>query len=358
MSKKLLFLGLSPDERYKMNGVVSRIKAVDSHFLNDTRTYLYVSLIKNIRKYHHCSNKLEVYELNFFFHFFTIAKILYSSNIVYAHSIHHIKNIWCIMLFYKGNLFLDAHGVVPEEVKYFEGNLLSFWYMSLIEKIVFAKRKLTVICVTKAMQDHFSNKYPNFKGKFILYNIFPVHFDNLFLVNNNKKQSNDKVTIIYTGGSALWQKIDLMLDVIEKNQTGNIEYIILTGDLKEFEYKISKRKINKQNIELKTVLPKELVNFYQKADFGFLLRDDNIVNQVASPTKMIEYLSFGIIPIVVTPNIGDYLSYSFEFLTIDKFNTAIKKPDCKSAKNISIAQNLLNKNNEIDIRSIVFAVTD
>ncbi|MES2427315.1 MAG: glycosyl transferase family 1 [Bacteroidota bacterium] len=351
MSKKILFLALAPNDRYKTDGVTSRMKAIDALFKDDPRTYLYISLSKNFKKYHNVTDTLEVYELNLFLHFFKIIKIFFSSPIVYSHSIYLLKNIWFLIPFYKGKFFLDAHGVVPEEIKYFKNNILSFWFMAFVEKLVFTKNNVTVICVTNTMQKYFRYKYPNFKGKFILYNIFPANLSpNSSFKDYNKDQSDSAITVIYSGGAASWQKIDLMLDTIEQNQANNIKYIILSLELKEFDKRIAARKINRENLQLKMVEPKELIDFYQKADFGFLLRDDNIVNQVASPTKLIEYLSYGIVPIVLAPNIGDYLNYGFEFLTLDKFDKLVKKPTTKSFKNISIAEDLLKKNGEINFK--------
>jgi hypothetical protein len=355
MRKKLLFLAPFPNERYKMDGMISRIKSIDSFFLNDCRTYLYVSVRKNLRSYHKVSNNLEVYELNLFIHFFKIIKILFSSDIAYSHSIYQVRNIWFLLPFYKGKLFLDVHGVVPEEIKYFGGSRLSFLFMSIVEKVVFTKKNTNIICVTKAMQNHFTSKYKHLGGKFILHCIFPAHlkYENDLLENDTQNQFNDPVTIIYSGSSALWQKPDLMLDIIKKNQN-NIKYIILTSDINGFESKIKGMKIDLKNIELKMVSPEELTSYYRRADFGFLLRDDNIVNRVAAPTKLIEYLSCGIIPIVISPNIGDYLSYGYEFLTLDNFTeNSVVKPKTKSKINISIARKLLNENNEINFRNSI-----
>ena len=49
----------------------------------------------------------------------------------------------------------------------------------------------------------------------------------------------------------------------------------------------------------------EVLKELRKYDFGFLLRDDNIVNNTASPIKFLEYVSNGVIPIM-SDGIGDY----------------------------------------------------
>lgn len=353
MKSKILFLAPFPDERYKIDGMISRIKTIDNHFVDENRSYLYVSVRKNFKRYHKIIDKIEINELNLFVHFFRIIKILFSSQTIYSHSIYMIRNIWFLLPFYNGKIILDAHGVVPEEVRYFDGDKFSYLIMSLVEKIIFTKKEITVICVTKAMRMHFINKYKRFKGKFLIYSIFPAH---LYAKNNSFEVYNigkNEVTVLYSGGNALWQKIDLMLDVIEKNQSLNINYIILTSDIEEFAKKISNRKINMQQLVLKNVSANELHEFYKTADYGFILRDDNVVNNVANPTKLIEYLFYGIIPIVISPKIGDYLDLGFEFLKVENYNVNVIKPLCKSQVNIDIANEILYSNKGINFKKNV-----
>ena len=69
MKRKLLFLAPYPDNRYPKDGMINRIISIDSFFKNETRTYLYVSSTKNIKKYYKCEGNLEIFELNIFFHF-------------------------------------------------------------------------------------------------------------------------------------------------------------------------------------------------------------------------------------------------------------------------------------------------
>ena len=40
-------------------------------------------------------------------------------------------------------------------------------------------------------------------------------------------------------------------------------------------------------------------------DFGFILRENHVINKVSSPIKLLEYTSSGVIPIL-TDSVGDY----------------------------------------------------
>lgn len=361
--KKLLFLAPFPDDRYPKNGMINRIASIDSYFKAEKRTYLYVSLRKNLKKYHVLNGAIEIFELNLFLHFFRIVNILFSAENIYSHSIHLMKNIWFIILPLKQRIILDAHGVVPEEIEYFERKSYLYYLLLLTERIVFAKKNATIVCVTEAMKIHFIHKYPKFKGKFLVFNIFPEQLIRESTESNvNIKQTDvskiDKTIVLYSGGTAGWQNIELMLDLIEKNQSDNIEYLILTVEIEIFKKIIANYKINEKNIQIKSVSPNELSSYYKIADYGFILREDNIVNNVANPTKLIDYLFYGMIPIVLTPKIGDYLSYGYEYIEYDKFNTSIEKPKNRSIRNIEIAKNIMNANIKVDYKNIILGFKD
>ncbi len=52
----------------------------------------------------------------------------------------------------------------------------------------------------------------------------------------------------------------------------------------------------------------EINQFLNVADIGIILRDDVATNQVASPTKLAEYLLAGL-PVLASDHIGDYSNF-------------------------------------------------
>ena len=60
------------------------------------------------------------------------------------------------------------------------------------------------------------------------------------------------------------------------------------------------------------------VEYYMKNDCGVVLRNDNIVNRVACPTKLIDYLQYGLIPIVLSPHIGDFYNLGYKYIEYDE----------------------------------------
>ena len=51
--------------------------------------------------------------------------------------------------------------------------------------------------------------------------------------------------------------------------------------------------------------PEEMDAAYRGCQYGLLLREDSAVNTVACPTKLLEYVSHGIVPVLRSEKIGD-----------------------------------------------------
>jgi glycosyltransferase involved in cell wall biosynthesis len=63
--------------------------------------------------------------------------------------------------------------------------------------------------------------------------------------------------------------------------------------------------IDEQQTSVVSVPPQEVPRYLAASDVGLLLRDDSIVNRVASPVKFGEYLAAGL-PVIITEGLGDY----------------------------------------------------
>ncbi|MGE0906881.1 hypothetical protein AB4M30_16785 [Escherichia coli] len=72
-------------------------------------------------------------------------------------------------------------------------------------------------------------------------------------------------------------------------------------------------------------MPKEdVINVMARCHLGFVLRDDIVVNRVACPTKLIEYLECGVVPVVKSPDIGDFNSLGYSFIKVDEICSPLK----------------------------------
>ena len=66
-------------------------------------------------------------------------------------------------------------------------------------------------------------------------------------------------------------------------------------------------------------------------ELGKRLREDHLLNRVACPTKAIEYMATGVIPIVLCDEIGDLNVMGYRYVTLDCFLNGIL-PEYKEIK--------------------------
>ena len=72
--------------------------------------------------------------------------------------------------------------------------------------------------------------------------------------------------------------------------------------------------------------PSEVYEYLVTSNFGILLRDNNLINNVASPLKFAEYLSAGL-PVVVSSGVGD----TEEIIENYNVGSIVRNNDYKSA---------------------------
>ncbi len=346
--KTILFFAPYPNAENIKDGFFQRIKNIDNEFLDYNRIYLKIFFRFGHNKEEiYKSEKLSTYKLHFFKSFSLIKNIIKENKIVYVHS---ILNFFpgCLFLSKKHLISLDFHGIVPEELKYSNNTRLSFFY-SKVEKKAMSMVK-NIIVVTKSMEKFINNKYPKNTVNFIYH---PIITRNTLIQNNQKENiKDDKIVFVYSGNCQKWQRVDDVLYFIKNHDSDNYKYIILTLDVNIININI-KNIIgieHKSEIIVKSVQPNELFNYYEIADYGFLIRDDHPLNRVANPTKMLEYLYYGLNIIGDLYEIGDYRDY--DFLKFNDENLKLRKG--KSKKNANLAKNILNQNVEKLVDKVIF----
>ena len=111
--------------------------------------------------------------------------------------------------------------------------------------------------------------------------------------------------------------------------------------------KFSDKNISLENVDIRGVKAEELANYYKKAHYGFVLRDDIPVNNVACPTKLVEYMNYGIIPIVLSDEIGDFKDIGFENLSVN--NIVKNLSPKKSIHNRDLIKNLYSESKKTKV---------
>ncbi|MBN1983706.1 MAG: hypothetical protein JW795_19380 [Chitinivibrionales bacterium] len=116
-----------------------------------------------------------------------------------------------------------------------------------------------------------------------------------------------KIVLAYCGGLQPWQCIDWVVDIFKKLYSGDTRYYLMlfTNHSKETVQETLDAFCTKGENYNFMSLPMDEVPFHLLVgDIGMLLRRNDPVNLVASPTKCSEYLAAGM-PVISTPFAGD-----------------------------------------------------
>lgn len=182
-------------------------------------------------------------------------------------------------------------------------------------------------------------------------------YENIVISNERIAESRqqlglkaDDVVFVYSGSIAGWQSFDLLFDFIKpvllKSKSNKL--IFLSGLDKNITALMD---LFPEQVFCKKVSPAEVPDYLLAGDFGLLIREFSITNQVASPVKFAEYLACGLQPII-SEDLGDYSSFVKEhsigslykeFKTIEKPSLASKTKLNELAKQYFSKSSLLGE---------------
>ncbi len=354
---RLLVVSNYPTSSNIKDGMLQRIKTVDDEFSEWQREYVLLSYTSNRKPKTETyeDGRVTVYRLNVFIHYFIIRRLLNKNVNVYVHSLLNLIYLFFFNL-KKCRVTVDAHGSVPEEYDFNNKTVMSK-ILSFFEKRLF-KRVNNLIFVSEEMKDYYVEKYPYLSNRNLI--VKPIFSPNAFVDSNENDQkkmreslqiNNDDTVFIYSGNIQAWQNVDQVIDNMIEIAKDSYFFIFLTGE-KDGMQKIIDQKIGTRKIRyiIDSVQPNELYKYYSISHYGYLLRDEHILNRVASPTKLIEYLYYGIVPIMKYERVGDAFRMGFDYISIK--DNMFELPPRKSAHNKEIALNIASKSNECSLISL------
>lgn len=294
-----------PYDELLSEGMMARIKSIDE-LLSSIGEVTYVSAgIRGNLSYPHTrmirKGTREI-KLNFFIHQLTVFIQALRADVIYVHSITTYALMIIPLLIFSSKVILDVHGVVPEETLMSNKKALAIFY-GLIEKIAF-KRTRNIVVVTNSMKEHFIKKYGIFRSRFIY---IPIYEKEIELKSN----FNERPRIIYAGGIQKWQNFDVIREMVYRFQENYDFEIYIPAHFRSKVEEIFKG----CRVVIDSLSKEELFHRYRNGDIGVLFRDDIVVNNVANPTKLNEYLSFGLVPLMMTRNVGDFDSAGYYSLS-------------------------------------------
>lgn len=203
----------------------------------------------------------------------------------------------------KQKIYIWFQGILPEEnLMMFNGlrKYFKYTYNRILEKIAL-NYSCKIFFVSEAMHIHYKKVYGYKGNKHFIMPCFNQELEEQYFNDEKYRQP----TFVYAGNLAKWQCIDKTLELFGKirNYFPNAKITFLTKD-KEKAIKLA-IKNGIYDLEVKYIPYTELNREMAKYKYGFLLRDNIAVNNVATPTKMNSYLACGVIPIF-SDVIGDF----------------------------------------------------
>jgi len=345
--KGIVFFGGYPYPERERDGYYQRIRSVDTIFADRWRVYVdRVCLAGRDAWYDFPAPKTLVIRVDEsrkrkWLVGFCAGLCVLRTGVIYFHSVLALGGVQYLMRLPGIRKVIDIHGVVPEEFRY-QGDPGNGELFDRVERAA-VEHADHVIVVSDAMRRHLEEKYPGgVRGKFIVLPILQKVPADRF----KKPSITGKPVIIYSGGLQKWQQVPKMIDAIQQTAQ-DYEYRFYCPAPQEVLAMLPENLRSSPSIVVGSKPPEEIFPAYRECHYGFILREDIIVNRVACPTKLMEYLAADIIPIVDSEEIGDFKEMGMQYIHLaDLLNHSL--PDEASRqimadRNFGVYEKLLEK---------------
>lgn len=117
----------------------------------------------------------------------------------------------------------------------------------------------------------------------------------------------DDILFAYSGSTAGWQSFNLLKEFLDPLLGSSEKNKVLFLAKSETNIDALKASYPKQ-VTQQWLNHNEVKEVLNSCDYGVLIRENTVTNQVASPTKFAEYLACGL-PVIISDNLGDYSSF-------------------------------------------------
>ena len=266
--------------------------------LNNIKSYNYLMLHISEKSIYGDENKQLIYYDNYLD---TIKKCDEKIGFIYTRSYVLFIKLFFFRYFLskKYKILFDFRGLGSAETYARKKSNIKKYILELVEFFVY-KNADFVHSVSLFLKDWLASKWGVREVA-----VVPCCVEKIILKESKKIPSEMK--FVYVGSTSFWQKIESTIHlykIIESN-IENTSLTVITKDKQAVSKLLTDNNI--KNYKIKSLSQEEVLLDLVNYDFGFLLRDNILMNNVASPVKFIEYISRGVIPIL-SEGIGDYSS--------------------------------------------------
>ena len=237
-----------------------------------------------------------------------------------------------------------VQGIIPEESFLKHQSKIRYFVLSVIEYLALTISSKQIF-VSDEMKMHLEMKYKKKYSKSIIVPCISEFED-----DNSVKE---KDSFVYLGGMSAWQRVDRMLelfnDIVEYSKP-NAKLYIATLEKQKAQIYIHDYLAPKyhKNVEVLSIVNRDDVShFLSTKEFGFLIREESVVNYVSSPIKLAEYLSCGV-NVIISESVKSYAS------TIEENGAGINLKE-NERFNISFNQYISNRENAHKVYDYFFS---
>ena len=144
---------------------------------------------------------------------------------------------------------------------------------------------------------------------------------------------DDEIVLVYSGGTAVYQHLEdltipFLKKLIEKNN--KVRLAFLSAELEKIKTMLHAAGITKEDIILKSFPQTAVGAALTACDVGILIRKPTLVNRVANPVKIAEYLAAGL-PLIIEKGVGGVADILFQRSLLKGIEIASPESDLMAA---------------------------
>lgn len=205
---------------------------------------------------------------------------------------------------------LDVRGVAAEETALKRGKGLGYCFLLQKEKAAIKKAD-HLCCVSQNLkqwiQEQTCRKDIAVIPSCVNTKCFSFRSEDRLSLRHKWSIADDELLFCYSGGLGHWQRIRDVIDLFAEIalHIPKTRFLFLTRQCDTLRTLLESSILTTGKCIVTGCDHNEVPAHLSAADFGVIMRHDNVVNNVASPVKVSEYLACGL-PVLLTRGIGDY----------------------------------------------------
>lgn len=259
------------------------------------------------------------------------------------------KDTWFLLTSLKEYFFLYVRGyrnfvywfqgIIPEEDYWRTGSKLRRFCFAALERIAWKKIPYK-ICVSKYQVEHYQRKYGKVSAQ--TYFVMPCFNSEFYPEHFHVEGKYEHNVFCYAGGVQTYQGFGAILKTYKEIESRYKDTFLRIYTLNQEKAKQMIESEGIENYSLDSVPQEKVPEKLSECKYGFIIRDNNIVNQVATPTKLCDYLGNGVIPIF-TDTIRAYADIAEHYEHLYCFRDSNKEIVLDAALSAKVDANELEK---------------